>query len=78
VIEVDTDRRISSEAGVWRHAIPAAAESADADADPLGDELARVHALRPLTEVIVVGGRRDAATPRLPHGVAVRRSAVDA
>lgn len=77
VITLDSERRIASEAGVWRHAVPAAPTSRGAGdaADPLGDELARIHARRPVTEVIVVAGRGDAAGPRLPEGVPVRRSA---
>lgn len=77
VITSATERRISSEGGVWRHAVPAASASTGSGvaAEPLGDEVSRIHARRPVTEVIVVGGGGDAATPRLPEGVPVRRSA---
>jgi GT2 family glycosyltransferase len=60
-------RAVSSVRGVWRHVIPPDDAAAS---DPMGDELARIHERRPITQLVIVTGGRE---PRLPAGVAVRR-----
>jgi hypothetical protein len=41
--------------------------------DPLGEELARIHDRRPITELVLVGGDARGSDVRVPTGVPVRR-----
>jgi GT2 family glycosyltransferase len=66
VVATGPVRDVSSVRGVWRHVIPPDDAAA---ADPIGDELARIHERRPITELVAV----TVENVRLPAGVAVRR-----
>ena len=63
-------RDVSSVRGVWRHAVPLDDLAAT---DPLGEELARIHDRRPITELVLVGDDVRGGDLRVPAGVPVRR-----